>query len=53
MNFIFRQPMDFSIILVGRTCTQKICIKRQHKTCENDFFVPLSSLSVCYEQIHI
>lgn len=30
--------MDFSIILVGGQHTQKICINRQHKTCENDFF---------------
>lgn len=27
--------------------------KRQHKTCENDFFVLLSTRSVCCEQIHI
>lgn len=31
--------MDFSIILgVGGHALRKICINRQHKTCENDFF---------------
>lgn len=64
MNFIFRQPMDFPIILVGGHALRKSVLTVSTKTCEKDFFflcvcvcvcvcVSPSSHSVCYELIYI
>lgn len=52
MNFIFRQPMDFSIILVGGHELRKSVLTVSTKHAKI-MFLCTAALTLCYQQTHI